>query len=375
MLESDTYYIMKITDVNITGYEWNRPKPLRNGKYIYPKGGIAVITIDTDNGVYGLGITGGVTIIPFGIIKAFIDEFKPILIGENPFDVEKIWAQLWAPKVVGRRGLSTKIISLIDIALWDIRGKATNQPLHKLLGGYQESIPVYLAGGYYEEGKTLSDLSSEMSSYVELGVTSVKMKIGGASITQDIERVRIARDAIGPDVNLMVDANNAYTYSEAIRIAKRLEEFDIFWFEEPVAPDDYRGHKLVADATSIPIAAGENEFTRYGFRDLIEGQCVAILNPDAQVLGGITEFMKVAALAQAYNLPISPHGLQELHIHLATAIPNGMILEYYNSTTDPMWGKCFKQHLALEEGYAIPSSDPGLGIELDTQGLKPYKIL
>tara|TARA_Y100000590_G_scaffold208274_2_gene235878 strand:+ start:3652 stop:4752 length:1101 start_codon:yes stop_codon:yes gene_type:complete len=366
---------MKITDINITGYEWNRPKPLRNGKYIYPKGGIAVITIDTDSGVYGLGITGGVTIIPFGIIKAFVDEFKPILIGENPFDVEKIWAQLWAPKVVGRRGLSTKIISLIDIALWDIRGKATNQPLHKLLGGYQESIPVYLAGGYYEEGKTLSDLSSEMSSYVELGVTSVKMKIGGASIAQDIERVRIARDAIGPDVNLMVDANNAYTYSEAIRIAKRLEEFDIFWFEEPVAPDDYRGHKLVADATSIPIAAGENEFTRYGFRDLIEGQCVAILNPDAQVLGGITEFMKVAALAQAYNLPISPHGLQELHIHLATAIPNGMILEYYNSTTDPMWGKCFKQHLVLEEGYAIPSSDPGLGIEIDTQGLKPYKIL
>ena len=101
----------------------------------------------------------------------------------------------------------------------------------------------------------------------------------------------------------------------------------------------------------------------------------AILNPDAQVLGGITEFMKVAALAQSYNLPISPHGLQELHIHLATAIPNGMILEYYNSTTDPMWGKCFKQHLALEEGYAIPSSDPGLGIEIDTQGLKPYKIL
>ena len=375
MLESDTYYIMKITDINITGYEWARPKPLRNGKYIYPKGGIAVITIDTDNGVFGLGITGGVTIIPFGIIKAFIDEFKPILIGENPFDVEKIWAQLWAPKIVGRRGLSTKIISLIDIALWDIRGKATNQPLHKLLGGYRESIPVYLAGGYYEEGKTLSDLSSEMSSYVELGVKSVKMKIGGASITQDIERVRIARDAIGPDVNLMVDANNAYTYSEAIRIAKRMEEFDIFWFEEPVSPDDYRGHKLVADATSIPIAAGENEFTRYGFRDLIEGECVAILNPDAQVLGGITEFMKVAALAQAYNLPISPHGLQELHIHLATAIPNGMILEYYNSTTDPMWGKCFKQHLALEEGYAIPSNNPGLGIEIDTQGLKPYKIL
>ena len=214
-----------------------------------------------------------------------------------------------------------------------------------------------------------------MSSYVELGVKSVKMKIGGASITQDIERVRIARDAIGPDVNLMVDANNAYTYSEAIRIAKRMEEFDIFWFEEPVSPDDYRGHKLVADATSIPIAAGENEFTRYGFRDLIEGECVAILNPDAQVLGGITEFMKVAALAQAYNLPISPHGLQELHIHLATAIPNGMILEYYNSTTDPMWGKCFTQHLALEEGYAIPSNNPGLGIEIDTQGLKPYKIL
>jgi len=218
-------------------------------------------------------------------------------------------------------------------------------------------------------------LSSEMTSYTELGVKSVKMKIGGASIAQDVERVRIARDAIGPDINLMVDANNAYSYSEAIKIAKRLEEFDIFWFEEPVAPDDYRGHKLVAEATSIPIAAGENEFTRYGFRDLIEGQCVAILNPDAQVLGGITEFMKVAALAQAYNLPISPHGLQEIHIHLVAAIPNGLLLEYYNNVTDPMWGNCFEEHLLLDKGCASPSNRPGLGIEIDTKGLRSYQVL
>lgn len=366
---------MKITNVNIAGYQWDRPKPIRNGKYIYPKGGMAVIKIVTDQGLYGLGITGGITIIPFGIIKSFIEEFKPILIGENPFDVERIWSQLWSPKIIGRRGLSTKIISLIDIALWDIRGKATNQPLHKLLGGYQQSIPVYLAGGYYQEGKTLTDLSAEMSSYAALGVQAVKMKIGGASISQDVERVRIVRDAIGPDINLMVDANNAYYYPEAIRMAKKLEDFDIFWFEEPVAPDDYKGHRRVAESTSIPIAAGENEFTRYGFRDLIEGQCVSILNPDAQVLGGITEFMKVAALCQAYNLPISPHGLQEIHIHLVTAIPNGLLLEYYNNVTDPMWGNCFEEHLVLDKGYASPSNRPGLGIEIDTKGLQSYQVL
>ncbi len=156
--------------------------------------------------------------------------------------------------------------------------------------------------------------------------------------------------------------NNAYTAYQAIDIARKLEPYDIFWFEEPVAPDDYRGHAQVTRATSVPIATGENEYTRYGFRDLIAHEAADILNPDAQILGGITEFMHVASLAAAHDLKIAPHGAQEVHIHLVTAISNGLILEVYRETVDPLRSQIFKERLALDaDGSVVAPDRPGLG--------------
>ncbi len=174
------------------------------------------------------------------------------------------------------------------------------------------------------------------------------MKVGGVPIREDVARVEAVREAIGPEVKLLVDANCAYRSYQAIQFAKRIEEYDIFWFEEPVAPDDYEGHRKLAEATSIPIATGENEYTRYGFRDLIAHNAAAILNADAKVLGGVTEFMKVVALAQANDLDIAPHGSQDIHIHLVAAIANGLILEFYRDSVDPMWGKTYKETLAAQ---------------------------
>ena len=142
-------------------------------------------------------------------------------------------------------------------------------PLYKMLGGFRDRVPTYIAGGYYEEGKGLKELQQEMQDSVEMGARAVKMKIGAVPIREDVERVKAVREAIGPDVKLLVDANCAYRAYEAIQLARRIEEYDIFWFEEPVAPDDYEGHRKLAEATIIPIATGENEYTRYGFRDLI----------------------------------------------------------------------------------------------------------
>ena len=142
--------------------------------------------------------------------------------------------------------------------------------MHKLLGGFRDRIPAYIAGGYYEEGKGLKELAEEMEENLNLGARAVKMKIGGAPINEDVERVRVVRETIGPDIKLLVDANNAYAAYEAIEVAHKIEPHEVFWFEEPVAPDDYRGHAQVAQATRIPVATGENEYTRYGFRDLIE---------------------------------------------------------------------------------------------------------
>ena len=276
--------------------------------------------------------------------------------------------------LVGRRGITTRVISGIDIALWDVKGKAANRPVYKLLGGFTNKVPVYIAGGYYEEDKGLEELATEMDTAVSMGPRAIKMKIGGAPINEDVERIRVVREAVGPDVKVMVDANCAYRYYEAIKIARKMEKYDIFWFEEPVNPDDYEGHRLISRATAIPIATGENEYTRYGFRDLIQNRCAAIIQPDGLIMGGVTEFMKVAALAQAHDLPIAPHGNQDVHVHLVSAIPNGLTVEYYSNSTDPMWGRMFKETLMVKDGHVSPPDRPGMGIELNEAALAPHRV-
>jgi D-arabinonate dehydratase len=248
-------------------------------------------------------------------------------------------------------------------------------PLYKLLGGYRSSIPTYIAGGYYQEGKGLDELAAEMHENVAMGARAVKMKVGAAPIQEDVERVRVVREAIGPQTRLMIDANCAYKAREAVRLATLVEQYDIFWFEEPVMPDDYEGHRRVVEATSIPVATGENEYTLFGFRDLIEHRSASILNANATILGGVTEFMKVAALTQAHGLEIAPHGTQDIHIHLVTAIRNGLMLEFYRDTHDPMWKHIYLEPLMLNaDGTVSPPAVPGIGLAPNYEALKPHRV-
>ena len=338
--------------------------------HTYTHAGLGLVHIETDAGLTGTGLGG-----TGSIGRAIIDQLKPLLIGEDPIDVERLWHKMWVPKLIGRRGLTTRVISAIDIGLWDLRAKAAGMPLYKLLGGYRDRVPAYIAGGYYVEGKGLVELADEVSEYVSWGARAVKMKVGAVSIPEDVARVEAVRKAIGPDVKLLVDANCAYRYYEAVQFAVRVEEYEPFWFEEPVAPDDYDGFRKLAAKTTIPIASGENEYTRYGFRDLIATGAVPILNADAKVLGGVTEFMKVAALAQAYDLDIAPHGSQEIHAHLVAAISNGLLLEFYPQEFDPMWGQIYTDTLQLnEDGTVSLPSTPGIGIQPNYEALAPYRV-
>ncbi len=361
---------MKIIDVVTETYRWPRPKPISNGLHTYTHVTLGLVKIVTDVETVGIGL-GSVDNVEIAVIE----RLRPELIGEDPLNVERLWHKMWVPKLIGRRGLTTRAISAIDIALWDFRAKIAGMPLYQMLGGYRNRVPTYIAGGYYEDGKGLIELSKEMKENVEMGAKAIKMKVGAVSIREDVERVKTVRDAIGPDIKLMVDANGAYRYYEAIQLAKRIEECDPFWFEEPVAPDDYDGHRKLSAATTIPIATGENEYTRYGFRDLIAKEAVAILNADAIILGGVTEFMKVAALAQAHEIDLAPHGPQEIHVHLVAAISNGLILEFYRDTVDPMWGKVYHHTLGLnDDGTVSPPDVPGIGIEPNYETLEPYRV-
>ena len=339
---------MKVTDVKVEAYRWPRKVPIRNGLHTYSEYDLNVVKIETDEGITGIGIGRDIREAP-SVGIAMVDFFKKFVIGEDPFNTERIWDKMWVPKLTGRRGITTRIIAAIDLALWDIKGKAAGKSVHQLLGGYADKVPVYIAGGYYEDGKGLKELAQEVEDSLSIGAKAVKMKVGGAPINEDVERVRVVRDAVGPDVKVMIDANCAYRYYEAIQLAARIEQYDITWFEEPVKPDDYKGHQLISQATTVPIATGENEYTKYGFRDLIENRCAAIIQPDAQIMGGVTEFMKVAAMAQSHDLPIAPHGNQEVHVHLVAAIPNGLTVEFYRDSTNPMWGKMYEETLMIKD--------------------------
>ncbi|HWJ75191.1 MAG TPA: mandelate racemase/muconate lactonizing enzyme family protein [Kaistia sp.] len=361
---------MKITSVTSEYYSWPRPMPISNGVHTWTDVRRAVVRIETDEGITGIGVGGAAA-----GERQFRDAFAARLIGQDPLLTEKIWADLWSPKLYGRRGYETRALSSIDFALWDIKGKVAGLPLYKLLGGFRNRIQSYVAGGYYAPGKTHGDLQAEMAGYVERGARAVKMKVGAAPLNEDVARVRAVRAAIGPDIRLMIDVNCAYRYYEAIQFAKRVEEQDIFWLEEPVQPDDYEGFTKIARATSIPLAAGENEYTKHGFRDLVATQAVAILQPDARWMGGVTEFMKVAALAEAHGLDIAAHGDQQTHLHLLGAIPNALYLEYYPVEFDPMHGQVYLETPKIEaDGSVTLLETPGLGLAPNEEAIGRYRV-
>ena len=367
---------MKIVDVSVETYRAPIDPPIRNGRYVYATQDLCLVSVSTDEGLVGYGLgDGGVGLASApAMTRGTVESLRPALLGRDPLRTEQIWPDLWEPKLLGRRGFTTRVVSAIDLALWDLKGKALGLPVALLLGRCHDALPVYLAGGYYREGKGVRELVAEMESFVEAGANAVKLKIGGATQREDLERVGAVRSALGEDVKVLVDANNAYRRHEAVSMARKLEPLDVFWFEEPLAPDDYAGHAHVAASTSIPIAAGENEYTRYGFRDLIASGAASILNPDVQFVGGVTEYMKVAALAQAHDLPLAPHGIPDLHVHLASASPNSLIVEYVRVDDDSLLARFFPQRLEIVDGTVAPPDAPGFGIEPDARGLSALRV-
>ncbi len=364
---------MRVTEVVTTLHRVKRERAIRNGRYTYAFNCTVLTRVRTDDGIEGIGWAGGQPGADQTVFQAAL-ALGEYAIGLDVFDVERLWERMFQPKIFGRRGLTNRAMAAIDIAMWDAMGKTVGVPVYKLLGGYAQRVPTYLAGGYYLEGKGLEGLQEEMRQKVAAGARYIKMKIGGAPMSEDVARVRAVREAVGPDVEIMVDANNAYSPVDALRIARRIEDLDIYWFEEPVHAEDYEGLAKVHQGTCIPIATGENEYTRYGFRDLIACGGADILQPDANVLGGITEFRHIASLASAHNLPIAPHGSALLHVHLVSAIANGLIVEHVvtegSGRRDLMHGD-----LTLDDdGMVSPPDKPGLGVTLDEEYLAETRI-
>lgn len=365
---------MKITDVIAHAYYTSHEKPISNGLYTYDGTEIIICEVKTDDGISGYGWTRG-TCGTTNLVVNTIRNLRDRVLGEDPFNVERIWAKMYLPKVYGRKGMEMHAISSLDIALWDIIGKAAGRPLYQMMGGYRPAVPVYIAGGYYLPGKGIKELQDEMRTNVAKGVHAVKMKIGGASISEDLERIDAVRDAVGKDVDIMVDANNAYSRIEALKIGRELDKRNIFWFEEPLHVDDLEGCAELTEKLVTPIAIGENEYTKWGFKEIIDKHAANILNADAQILGGITEWKKVADLAMSAHIMVAPHGDQEIHIPLVAAVPNGLIAEYYDSNTNGLLHAMFTEKIVPnKDGFIKAPDHPGIGIEIDFEQLEQYRV-
>ncbi len=287
--------------------------------------------------------------------------------------IEKIWWEMYQEMYRDRKGAAIRAISAVDISLWDAKAKSLGLPLYKLLGARREKVPCYGSGGYYQKNQRLEDSLEEVNGFVRKGLKAVKIRVGGLDLKSDVERVKAVREAIGPNLKLMLDANNAYDVSTATKAGKEFEKFDIFWFEEPVWPDDIKGSARVAAALDTPVASGELEYTKYGFRELIESGGADIIQPDAEVVGGISEWLKVTSMASAYRISVAPHWAQEVHVHLTAAIDNAIFLEWFDRTSGiRKEDELYRTEVKVIDGYAFPSTSPGLGREIKEDAVKEY---
>ena len=333
--------------------------------------------VETEDGAQGIGYTYAGTVGGSMVQAAVDDVLKPILLGGDAALIERHWAAMYQQGLlVGRRGALLRAISAVDIALWDLAAKRAGIPLYRLLGGFQAEVPAYASGGYYMEGKGTAGLAQEMERYLRAGFDAVKIKVGGVSIEEDATRVKAARDAIGPGVRLALDANNAYrSVAEAIRAARAFEPYDIWWFEEPLPPDNIPGHAEVAAAASIPVATGEIHSSRWDFRDIITTKAARILQPDAGVLGGVSEWMKVAHTAASFDLPVAPHWHADLHVHMVGAVSNALTVEYFFLEEGIYnFERILQERLVPTRGHLRISDRPGLGLVLDEAAIERFAV-
>jgi L-alanine-DL-glutamate epimerase-like enolase superfamily enzyme len=299
----------------------------------------------------------------------------PVVKGRDSYEVEGIWSSMYQESLLqGRAGVVMRAISAIDIAIWDMNARTNRLPLHRYLGAAcADTVPAYASGGYYLEGKIDAMLADEMSRYVELGFRAVKMKTGRFSPKQEAARVRAARDAIGADVELMLDCNNAWQdLTQALQYVRRFEEFEPYFVEEPFSPDDIDNHARLARQTRIPVATAEIGYGRWYHKALLDSAAASILQTDAAVCGGITEWRRIAATASSYGVVVCPHWFHDLHAPLVAATPNARFVELFVDDQVLNFRRLLDRQMEFGDGQIRLHREPGLGFDFDDAQIKKY---
>jgi L-rhamnonate dehydratase len=344
--------------------------------------GWLVVEIFTDDGLVGIG---NAALAP-QICKQLIDLYlKPLLVGQNPWDVEFLWQHMYRKTMAfGRKGIGMTAISAVDIALWDLLGKSAKQPVYRLLGGRtKQRIPVYASRLY---SVPLGELAAEAERYKNEGYKAMKLRFGwgptdgAAGMQRNVELVRTVRETVGDGIDVMADAYMGWTLDYAKRMLPLLEPFHLRWLEEAVIPDDIQGYAELKAYGRVPIAGGEHEFTLYGFRELLEARAVDYIQFDTNRVGGISQARKIAALAEAYSVPVIPHAGQMHNFHVVMASLNSPMAEYFPvvdvEVGNELFWYIFKGEPKAKDGFIdLDENVPGLGLTIDEEGLKKFDVV
>jgi L-alanine-DL-glutamate epimerase-like enolase superfamily enzyme len=328
-----------------------------------------LVEVFTEPGLVGLGFAYALQSSGRALGICAVEDLVPLLLGENALDHERLNTRVyWRLQTVGRRGLVQQAWSAFDVALWDLKAKAANVPLHKLLGGARESTPVYGSDSAWL-WMSVEEIVEASRPYLDQGMLGIKVKVG-ADPASDADRLHRLREYLGEDFWLAVDANERYDYGTALAMGRFLEEeISVAWFEEPLSCEDVAGHVRLADKLDVPIAGGEMLFGLDEFQSYCERSALAIVQPDVTRVGGITGWLQVARLAEQRHLPLSPHLLPEIGVHLACGIPAVTSVEYM-----PWLYPLFSNPPAIEQGRLVPPSGAGLGLEVDRENVARYRV-
>jgi D-galactarolactone cycloisomerase len=334
-----------------------------------------ITRIYTKEGLVGEAYTGDEDAGLREIERIMHAEIAPVVTGMNAFALERCWQAAYPVTydILRDRRLGLVALAALDTALWDLVGKALGQPLWRLWGGYSNRVPMISIGGYH--GNVLGPLVEEMASYREMGLAGCKVKVGGRSQQDDVDRVRVVRGAMGPDFVLAVDANQGYTVEEALSFAHGVQDLDLAWFEEPVQwHNDRRSLQRVRFGASIPITAGQSEFSPSGCRDLMESGSIDICNFDASWSGGPTAWRRTAAIAHSYDVRMGHHEEPQVSCHLLASQSHSTFAECFHPDRDPFWWNLVANRPPLVDGYLTLSDDPGLGWQLDWDYINKHRL-
>jgi L-alanine-DL-glutamate epimerase-like enolase superfamily enzyme len=378
---------MRIKDVQAIPLEKNLERIFQGGTYEITSRYTLVTEVLLENGLSGRTFGGDEVRYQKDIAALINGPFRDMLVGQQLPDMERHWNAMFECTALdalnrsihtldlANRSVLMQAIAAVDIALWDALGKALQLPVYTLLGGFRDRVPIIAIGGYYQKGKGLQEFREELHHYKGTGMAGMKLKVGRLTPKEDADRVRFAREVVGEDFVIACDANQAWTVDEAIDFCRCVQGLNVCWFEEPVRWfDQLRGLAQIRTVGGIPVVAGQGEISRFGCRDLVLAGAVDILNVDATIAGGVTEWRRTAAMAGMMNIGMAHHEEPQVALHLLAAVPHGLYVEIFpDPERDPLWVELPAIHPKIEDGYMYLPQEPGFGIPLRLEIIERYR--